>query len=407
MALFEYRGRNRAGELKRGRREADSMESLARQLSEADTIPIDISEVSQISSIGEDLAVVLGLGKPGMVDLILFTRQMYALTKAGVPILRSLVLVTESTHNKRFSEALSSVLEDLEAGRVFSTALSRHPTIFNNLYVNIIRVGEEVGKLDEALLLLFQYLESERVILKKIQSALFYPMTVIAAIIGAIIFLMIKVIPVFAEVFKNFNLDLPIQTQIIINVSDFVADYWLILFGIIVLMAWSARRYIKTPEGLIAWHKYKLKIPRIGDIILRATLARFSRAFFMSNSAGIPILQGLSLTGKAVDNAYVETKINDMRIDVEKGESITRAATATKLFTPLIVQMLAVGEESGKIDEMMEEVAEFYEREVTYDVDNITKIIEPILMVALGLMVLTLALGIFLPMWDLTQIAQK
>lgn len=407
MALFEYTGRNRGGELTHGRRDADSRDALALQLSEAGIIPIDIGEVTETTSTREQLALALGIGKPGLVDLILFTRQMHALTKAGIPITRGLNLVAESTRNDQLAQTLYTIFEDLEAGRQFSSGLARHPTVFNNLYVNIIRVGEEAGKLEEAFLMLHQYLDADRITLKKIKSALFYPMTVIFTIICAVAFLMIKVIPKFAEVFENFDLDLPLQTKIIINVSNFFADYWLIIFVVIILGVWRIRKYIKTPGGEITWHHYKLKIPRIGDIILRATLARFSRAFFMSNTAGIPILQGLTLTGKAIDNAYIEAKINLMRLDVEKGESITRAAMATKLFTPLVVQMLAVGEETGQIDEMMKEVAEFYESEVAYDVDNITKIIEPILTLALGLMVLILAMGIFLPMWDLVQIAQR
>ncbi|HEY9134539.1 MAG TPA: type II secretion system F family protein [Pseudomonadales bacterium] len=407
MALFKYKGRNRGGGLTHGRREADSMDSLARQLSQAGVIPIDISEVTQTASTREQLALALGVGKPGLVDLIFFTRQMHALTKAGIPMIQGLNLVAESTRNDQLAQTLYNVFEDLEAGRELSSGLARHPSVFNNLYVNIIRVGEKAGKLEEAFFMLYQYLDSDRIALQKIKSALFYPITVIVAIICAVTFLMVKVIPIFAEVFKNFKLDLPLQTKIIIYCSNFFADYWMIIFGIIILVSWRIRKYIKTSDGKITWHQYKLKIPRIGDIILRATLARFSRAFFMSNAAGIPILQGLTLTGKAIDNAYIESKINEMRLDVEKGESITRAAMATKLFTPLVVQMLAVGEETGKIDEMMKEVAEFYESEVAYDVDNITKIIEPILTLALGLMVLILAMGIFLPMWDLVQIAQK
>ncbi len=407
MALFEYKGRNRGGGLTHGRREADSMDSLARQLSQAGVIPIDISEVTKAASTREQLALALGVGKPSLVDLIFFTRQMHALTKAGIPMIQGLNLVAESTRNDQLAQTLYNVFEDLEAGYELSSGLARHPTVFNNLYVNIIRVGEKAGKLEEAFFMLYQYLDSDRITLQKIKSALFYPMTVIVAIICAVAFLMVKVIPIFADVFKNFNLDLPLQTKIIIYFSNFFADYWMIIFGIIILLAWRIRKYIKTPGGKIIWHQYKLKIPRIGDIILRATLARFSRAFFMSNAAGIPILQGLTLTGKAIDNAYIESRINEMRLDVEKGVSITRAAVATKLFTPLVVQMLAVGEETGKIDEMMKEVAEFYESEVAYDVDNITKIIEPILTLALGMMVLILAMGIFLPMWDLVQIAQK
>lgn len=407
MAIFEFTARNRNGELARGRREADSVAALARQLADSGITPIDINEVTESANIREDIVRALGLGKPSLLDLILFTRQMHALTKAGVPILRGLSLVAEATRNRQLSEALYLVLEDLEAGRELSSALARHPNIFNNLYLNIIKVGEQAGKLEAALLMLYQYLDSDRITLKKIRSALFYPATVILAIVLATVFLMAKVIPKFAGVFASYNLDLPVQTQFIISISNFFADQWLLLLFVTGFLVITARRFVNTPQGEMAWHEYKLKLPRIGDIILRATLARFAQALFMCNSAGLPILQGLSLTAKAIDNAFIETKINNMRFDVEKGESLTRSALATKMFSPLVVQMMAVGEETGQVDEMMKEVAEFYESEVAYDIDNLTKIIEPILTLTLGLMVLVLALGIFLPMWDLVKIAQR
>lgn len=407
MAIFEFTGRNRNGELARGRREAESVTVLAKQLVDSGVTPIDINEVAESASIWGDITKALGLGQPGLVDLILFTRQMHALTKAGVPILRGLGLVAEATRNRQLSDALYLVLEDLEAGREFSSALSRHPNIFNNLYLNIIKVGEQAGKLEAALLMLYQYLDSDRLTLKKIRSALFYPATVILAIVLATVFLMAKVIPKFAGVFTNYNLELPIQTQVIISISNFFADQWLFLLFVTGCLVIAARRFVNTPPGEMVWHEYKLKLPRIGDIILRATLARFAQSLFMCNSAGLPILQGLSLTAKAIDNAFIEAKINNMRFDVEKGESLTRSALATKMFSPLVVQMMAVGEETGQVDEMMKEVAEFYESEVAYDIDNLTKIIEPVLTLVLGLMVLVLALGIFLPMWDLVKIAQR
>lgn len=407
MALFAYKGRNQAGELVEGQLEADTTEVLAGQLIAANLTPISIDEIAEAGNISEKLARFLGFGKPGLADLILFSRQMYALVKAGVPVIRGLTLIADSTRNPIFAENLHSVVEDLESGRTFSGALARHPEIFGPLYVNIVRVGEETGKLEEALLRLYLYFDADKVTLEKIKSALFYPITVIVAIILAVMFLMAKVIPKFAEVFAQFDLDLPMQTKIIISISNFIADYWWLIATLAVITIVGARQYIKTEQGRYNWHSYKLRLPGIGDIIRRATLARFSRSFAMSNSAGVPILQGLTITSRAVDNDFVEAKIRKMRTEVEKGETLTRAARSTELFTPLVIQMLTVGEETGQVDQMMEEVADFYEREVAYDIDNITKIIEPVLTVILGLMVLILAMGIFLPMWDLVKITQK
>lgn len=407
MAIFDYTGRNQTGEQVAGRQEADSRDSLAGQLMAASVIPVSIEEVRVAKDFSESLKKKLGLGRPTLVDMILFSRQMYALAKSGIPIIRGLGLIAASTRNKIFAEALQSVVDDLEGGQTLSAALSHHMDIFSPLYINMIRVGEETGNLDEAFLQLYNYLETDKNTLEKIKSALFYPTTVLVAIVLAITFLMAKVIPKFALVFEKFNLELPLQTRILISSSNFVADYWWLLFLLTIALIIGVGRYIKTKDGRFKWHRNKLKIPRIGDILLRALLARFSRAFAMSYSAGVPLLQALTITAKAVDNDYMETKINRIRHDVERGSTLTQAAQSTKLFTPLVIQMLEVGEETGRVDEMMQEVAEFYEREVAYDVDNMSKIIEPVLTVVMGLMVLILALGIFLPMWDLVKITQQ
>ena len=407
MAIFDYTGRNQTGEKVAGRQEADSRDSLAGQLMAASVIPVSIEEVRVSEEFSESLKKKLGLGKPKLVDLILFSRQMYALSKSGIPIIRGLGLIADSTRNKMFAEALQNVVDDLEGGQTLSAALSHHMDIFSPLYINMIRVGEETGNLDEAFLQLYNYLETDKNTLEKIKSALFYPTTVLVAIVLAITFLMAKVIPKFALVFEKFNLELPFQTRILISSSNFVADYWWLLLLLTIGLIIGVSRYIKTEAGRFKWHRNKLKIPRIGDILLRALLARFSRAFAMSYSAGVPLLQALTITAKAVDNDYMETKINAIRYDVERGSTLTQAARSTKLFTPLVIQMLEVGEETGRVDEMMQEVAEFYEREVAYDVDNMSKIIEPVLTVVMGLMVLILAMGIFMPMWDLVKITQQ
>ncbi len=407
MPIFEYTGRDASGALIQGEREADSSDDIASYLFNVSITPIEITELKSHSDPMHQLAIRLGFGKPKLTDLILFCRQMYALSKSGVPIIQGLSLLAASTKNEIFSKAIREVVDDLESGRDLAGAFARHPKIFNSLFVNIIRVGEETGRLDEAFLRLYHYFDTDKVTIEKIKSVLFYPAIVIVSIIAAITFLMAKVIPKFAEVFKNFDLTLPIQTRLIIAISEFVADYWWLLLIISIGSFIAIYRYINTDVGRMKWHRNKLKIPRVGDIVLRATLARFSRAFAMANTAGVPILQGLTVTARAVDNDYVESKIHAMRNDVERGDSLTHAAISTHLFTPLVIQMLSVGEETGRIDEMMQEVAEFYEREVAYEVQNLTKIIEPILTVIMGLMVLVLALGVFLPMWDLMQIARR
>lgn len=407
MPLFDYKGRTPGGELVEGRRQAESSQTLAGHLVAASITPVSINEVKVTREATESLKTALGIGNPKRVDLILFSRQMYALTKSGVPIIRGLNLIADSTKNKIFATALRAIIEDLVSGQTVSAAMSRHTHIFLPLYINIVRVGEETGDLDEAFLRLYHYLDTDKLTLEKIKAALFYPATVLIAVIVAVMFLMAKVIPKFALIFEKFDLELPLQTRIIIGASNFFADYWWLLLLITIVTIVALRNYVKTETGKLKWHRYKLRIPKVGDILQRALLARFSRAFAMSNSAGVPILSGLTITARAVDNAYMEAKINAMRNDVERGETLSRAARSTQLFTPLALQMLEVGEETGRLDEMMQEVAEFYEREVAYDVQNISKIIDPILTVVMGLLVLFLAMGVFLPMWDLVKITQR
>ena len=407
MALYDYKGRTTAGELVEGRREAESSHSLAGLLSDASITPVSIDEVKVVKEYSDSLKTSFGVGKPTLVDLILFSRQMYALTKSGIPIIRGLTLLAGSVRNKVFADALHEVVEDLESGQSLSAAFAKHTDIFSPLYISLVRVGEESGDLDEAFLRLFQYLDSDKVTLNRIKTALFYPTMVLIAVAIAVAVLMTFVIPKFALIYEKFKLDLPIQTKIIIAISHFFEHYWWLLALALVAIIFGVRNYVRTEAGKLKWHRNKLKIPRIGDVILRATLARFARAFSMANIAGVPILQGLTITAKAVDNVYMEGKINTIRNDVERGETLTRAAGSTHLFTPLVIQMLEVGEETGRIDEMMVEVAEFYEREVAYDVENISKLIEPIMTVAMGLIVLLLAMGVFLPMWDLVKITQR
>lgn len=407
MAIFDYTGRNATGELVKGRQEADSSDSLAGQLMLVNVVPLSIKEVTLTVDYFEQLKRSLGIGAPKLVDIILFSRQMYALAKSGVPIIKGLALIAGSTRNEIFAEVLRDVVDDLESGQSLSAGLSHHVGTFSPLYINMIRVGEETGNLDEAFLRLYHYLDTDKKTLEKVKSALFYPASVLIAIVLAIFFLMAKVIPKFAMVFEKFDLELPFQTRILISASNFVADYWWLIFILVVGAIVAARRYVSTPAGRYNWHRKKLRIPRIGDILLRAMLSRFARAFSMSYGAGVPILQVLTTTAKAVDNAYMEEKVKAVRNEVERGESLTRAVKSSALFTPLVIQMIEVGEETGRLDEMMQEVAEFYESEVAYDVDNLSKIIEPLLTVVMGFMVLILALGIFLPMWDLVKITQR
>ena len=407
MPLFAYRARNSRGDAIKGKIEAASADALATQLINSGNTPIEIKETQPKKDVWGDLKRRLGTGKPTLDDLILFCRQMYTLTKAGVPIIRGITGLAETTKNITLSEALKRILIELESGRELSTAMSLQGELFSSLMISMVKVGENTGKLDVAFLQLAQYLELERDTRNRVKAAMRYPMFVILAIGAAIGIVNVFVIPAFARVFQGMKMELPWQTKALIGISDFTVAYWPYMLGLIVIAVFAFNNYIKTTNGKYKWDRAKLRFPIVGSIITRALLSRFARSFAMASKSGVPLIQALTVVARAVDNDYVAEKILSMRNGIERGDSLTRTAIATGLFTPLVLQMLSVGEETGAVDDMLNEVADFYEREVDYELKNLSQAIEPILIVAVGILVLILALGIFLPMWELTSLARR
>ena len=406
MPYFDYRARSAGGELVEGRMEAPSVDAAANQLLEGGVTPVQIAEgKAEIRWLQQLQERFSGGGSVELDDLILFCRQMHTLVKAGVPIVRALRGLIESAKKPALGRALAEVLEDLESGRELSAGLNRHPKVFPLLFVSTIQIGEGTGRLDEAFLALSRYLMREKETRDQVKAAMRYPTFVVVAISIAIAILSLFVIPTFQKVFKGFHMQLPLPTRIILAISNFSVTYWPYLLVAGILAFFLIRRYLQTEKGRFKWDRAKLRLPIVGSILLRATLSRLARSFSMSFSAGVPLLQALGITARAVDNSYIESKLQQMGNGIERGDTLTNTAAGTEIFTPLVLQMLAVGEETGAIDTMLNDVAEFYEREVDYDLKNLTSAIEPILIVAIGGMVLVLALGVFLPMWNLTQIA--
>ena len=407
MSNFDYKARASDGRALNGRIEAPSRDAAAEQLLSNGYTPVEITEARGTADVGEWLNRKLGLGKPTLSELGLFTRQLYALSKAGVPIIRGMNQLASSTRNTRLREAIEEMTDDLEAGRDLAGAMARHTDIFMPLYINLVRVGEESGRLDEAFLRLWEYLEREKKTGNQIKAAMRYPVMVLAAVAIAVFVLMAFVIPTFADIYSRFGLNLPLPTRMIIALSNAVAQWWWAILAVVVGALYGFRRYINTDNGRLWWDEKRLRIPIFGSIVLRATLARFSRAFAMATRSGVPLIQALSVVSRAIGNEFIGKKIVGMREGIERGESITRTAAHMGVFTPLVMQMLAVGEETGQTDDMLEEVAAFYESEVDYDVGRLAELIQPVMTIAVGIIVFILALGVFLPMWDLTQIAGR
>ncbi|KFZ31175.1 MSHA biogenesis protein MshG [Pseudidiomarina salinarum] len=404
MADFRYRGRDAEGQLTSGSIEAANEGAAADTLLRRGVTPLDINLAPAKAPAG----IQLQLFKPkvGSDDLIVFTRQMYALTKAGIPLLRAIEGLADNTSNKRLSAVLHDVVDSLERGRELSTAMAAHPDVFPRLLVSIVHVGENTGQLEQAFEQLSEYLAREQETRKQVKTALRYPMFISIALVVAMFVLNIFVIPTFASMFKRFDVELPLATRVLIGTSDFFVAWWPVMLLGGVLGFVFIRRYVRSEAGRLRWDYLKIRLPLFGDIVLRSLLSRFSRSFAVMLRAGVPLTQALSLVAEAVDNSWMGKRINDMRRSVERGESLTRATRHSQLFTPLVLQMIAVGEETGRVDELLHEVADYYEREVEYDLKSLTARIEPIMLVIVAAMIAVMALGIFMPMWDMMSAYQ-
>lgn len=404
MPQFEYRGRGRRGDLIKGAIEAQSRDAVASQLLNSGITPVEITAAVASSDALAAIRRLVQAQPPGLDDLILFCRQMYTLMHAGVPLAQGIAGLIRSARNAVLGETLAEVKAFIEGGRELSSAFARHPQIFSSLFVNTVRIGESTGRLDEAFQRLSEYLERDRNTRSQITSALRYPAFVIIAITIAIGIINVVVIPQFSQIFARAKVTLPLPTRALIAMSGFCSSYWPhIIVGVIALVI-GLRMWIHTDDGRYRWDSLKLRLPIVGSIIHRATLGRFARGFAMSLSAGVPLTQALGVMAQAVDNELIGERIRNIRTGVERGDTLTRSAIATGMFTPLVLQMLAVGEETGAVDQMLAECANYYEREVDYDVKNLSSTIEPILIVVLAGFVLIFALGIFLPMWDLASV---
>ncbi|MEX2500531.1 MAG: type II secretion system F family protein [Wenzhouxiangellaceae bacterium] len=407
MTAYAWRGRNSRGEQVSGRMDGDTREAVANQLINSGITPIEIdqSTLGNTGAPGAAWRQLFAGSRPAASDLIFFARQIYTLVKAGVPLTRGLTGVAQSTRNPALKRAVFELIADIESGRELGEAMARHPNVFSSMFVNMVRVGESSGSLEQAFLLMSGYLERDREIRARIKAALRYPAMVIIAMVIAVAILMVFVIPVFATFFANNDAPLPLPTIIIIGVSNFTADWWMVIGAALIAAILGFRYWTRTERGRYRWDRMKFRFPGIGDILFRATMARFARSFSMTYRAGVPLIQGLTLVSRAVENEYVGQAIGDMRTGIERGESLLRTAEATGLFAPLVLQMIGVGEETGEVDAVLDETADYYEREVDYDIENLSAYIEPLLLLFMAVLVLILALGVFLPMWDVGRAA--
>ncbi|AFT93694.1 MSHA biogenesis protein MshG [Alteromonas sp. KUL17] len=404
MPQFKYAGKSTQGGPQKGVIEAASAQAAAQALLSQNIVPLTIVESKKRSAENEgdgfDITRLFQQ-KVGLDEMIIFSRQMYSLLKAGIPIIRAIKGLSENASHKRFQEILKDIADQLEQGRSLSSSMAKYEKVFTRLTISVVVVGENTGKLDDVFLQLALYFEREQETRKRIKSALRYPTFVLIALAIAMFILNLFVVPVFTQMFERFDTELPIMTRVLIGTSNFFVNYWWLLIIVIVGGVFAVKQYVNSTNGRLKWDKFKLKLPVVGSIIERSLLSRYSRSFSMILRAGVPLTAGLSLTADAVDNAHMQKRIKEMRQGIEKGESLLRVSKNSELFSTLVLQMIAVGEETGRLEPLLEESADYYEREVDFDLKSLTAKIEPILIGFVAVMVLILALGIFTPMWNM------
>ena len=407
MAEFAYKGRSANGGLITGKLDASSADAVAGRLVSIGITPVEIRDLANATSMTlSDLFIRLGGGQPTTKDLVLFCRQMHTITRTGLPLLKGLTGLMQTTHNEVLKAALVDVIASLESGRELAKSLQGHPKIFSALFINLVEIGEATGTLDVAFQRLYEYLSMDQEVRDRVKSAVRYPIIVLIAVAIALSIITVFVIPNFAPIFRALGDDIPMPTRIIMGVSDFAIKYWPLVIGAGIVIAAAASSYIKTEPGRLRWDRLKLSLPVIGIIVHNAALSRITRSLAISISAGLPINQTLRTVSASIGNSWLGEKMASLSTDIERGESLSSTAAHSALFTPLILQMIALGEETGALPELLDESSDYYKREVDYDLENLSAALEPILIVTVGVVVLILALGVFLPMWDMVARAK-
>ncbi|MFT3734150.1 MAG: type II secretion system F family protein [Rhodocyclaceae bacterium] len=402
MATFSYKARDAQGGLAQGVLDGVDKTAVADLLISRGLIPIDIAPEKARIRLIPMLPAASNKNKISVEEVMFFSRQMYTLLKAGVPVLQALAGLRDSATSPAFADVLGKLRDSLDSGRELSVAM-KDAGGFDNFYISMVRVGEQTGGLDQIFLRLFDHLNFEKEMRSKIKAALRYPSFVVIAMVAALVVINMMVIPAFSKVFNSFGGELPLMTRILIGVSQFSVNYWYVVLGGAVLIAFGVYSWINTPKGRYQWDHLKLRLPIVGSTINKAMLARLTGSFALAFRSGLPVLPSFTLVAQVIDNAYIAAKLEQMKNGIERGESILRTAATAKIFTPVVLQMIAVGEESGDLDGLLQEIADMYDREVEYEIDNLSARIEPILITCLGAMVLVLALGIFMPIWNLSS----
>jgi len=404
MANFKYKVRDKYGRSLDGAMAGENKDAVLAYLKKMGYTPVTIDEVKG-NFIAKDF--FSRFIKIKQEEMIMFSRQLVTLQSAGLPLLMSLSAIKEQTESKALKEVITEIILDVESGSSFAEALGRHPDVFNDLYVNMVKSGEASGTLDEVLERLAALAEQQMETQSKIKSATMYPIIVILTLVAAFLTVVTFVLPRFAELFIRFKVDLPLPTRILMAINYGVRHYWFIILPMLTAVIFTFKKYIETPAGRIAWDNFKIKVPIFGPLLLKIMMSRFARVTASLVKSGIPLLQVLDMSSKTTGNVIIAKSIENIKSSVNVGKPMHESMRQDKLFPPIVTQMVSVGESTGKLDQLLTRVADYYDRQVDFALKNLTTAIEPILIFCLGGMVLVMALAIFLPLWDMIQVFKR
>ncbi|OQX81329.1 MAG: hypothetical protein B6D56_02620 [Candidatus Omnitrophica bacterium 4484_70.1] len=396
MGLFYYTVKNREGKIIKGNIEAPSKEKALEYLHTQGNIVLSLQEKKiKVYSLKEKVKVD---------ELVVFSRQLTTLIESGIPIVGALEVLAEQANSPSFKRVLVSVVKDLKEGVSLATSLSKHPRVFSELYVSMVEAAETSGSLPQILDRLSVYLEKMSALRKKVVSSLTYPAVVITMAIAITSFLIFKVVPTFKEIFATLGGKLPLPTQILINFADFLKKYLLVILGIMGLSFFILKKYINTRGGKRRYHRFLLNLPVIGDIVRKVAIAKFSRTFATLVRSGVPITNSLEIVGKTSGNKIIEEAVIKAKKLVQEGVPISKPLEESKVFPPMVIKMISVGEKSGKLEEMLSKIAQFYEEQTDSAISSLSSLIEPLVIAFLGIVIGAIVIALFLPIIKVTQL---
>jgi len=401
MAVFVYTGRTRSGQTTTGEMEAATREAVLGRLRTLQIVATNVRAKPR------EITIPGFGGKVGEKDIVVFTRQFATMIDAGLPLVQCLEILASQQENKVFKKVLTEIRVSVEGGLTFAAALKQHPKVFSGLYANMVEAGEAGGILDTILNRLAAYMEKAMALKKKVKSAMIYPSTIVTVAVAVVIFLLVFVIPTFKAMFEGFGATLPLPTLIVLELSRIVRTYFLVGIGVIVGLILLLRWWYATPGGRLAIDSFLIKSPIFGILIRKVAVAKFTRTLGTLISSGVAILEGLDITARTAGNKVVELAVLRTRASIAEGKTIADPLKASGVFPPMVVQMIAVGEQTGALDAMLSKIADFYDDEVDTAVSNLTALLEPMLMVFLGVVIGGVVIAMYLPIFKLVQVVGK